>query len=208
MTMRARWGLAVILALTGRAAAAAPGFSFGPTALTVHGITPGGHAVLFSVAWENGDGPQLVRRESVLPDSDEDGQVHKDLGKDIPEKSVWFAVDLENGERTVVLPAGSPLREVPFLPQVIANSRDRLEMQRTFIQLVLVRPRVGAWGGRVRDGRKSDPDARPDGAVEVLLSSLWALGDSPSAPRTLEAGDILLIVDPDRDEFMAYQLGR
>jgi hypothetical protein len=200
--------VALTLGLAVPAAAASPEIIFKRTALTVGGLTPGGKAVLFSVAWDSEGGvPQLVRRESLLPDNDGDGQVHKDLGRGIPDRSVWFAVDLASGRYTVGWPFRHPLDEAPFV-QRVADRGDRLEFQRTFVQLVLVRPGVGAWGGRVRDGRSSDPDATANGTVQVLLSRMWPLGESLPAPQTMATGDILLIVDPDRGEYMAHQLRR
>ena len=200
---------ALLCAGFGPAAAASPGIVFERTSLTVSGLTPGGNAVLFSVAWDSEDGaPQLVRRESMLPDSNGDGQVQKDLGKGIPQRSVWFAVDLESGQYTIALPGRYALDEAPFPPRLGADGSSHLDFHRTFIQAVLVRPGVGAWGARVRDGRSSDPDAMRNRFVRVHLNRMWPLGDSPPAPQAMEAGDVLLIVDPDRGEYMAHRLRR
>lgn len=200
--------LAAALLGDGRAEAA-PVISFEQTALTISGLTPGGRAVLFSVAWDSEKGAaQLVRRESVLPDNDGDGQVRKDLGKAVPERSVWFAVDLDSGRYTVALPGRYVLDEVVFPSRFGADDGGRLDFHRTFIQAVLVRPKVGAWGARARDGQPSDPDGTANRLIQVRLNRMWSLGDSPPAPQVLEDGDIFLIVDPDQGEYMAHQVRR
>jgi hypothetical protein len=209
--------MALAIALAGRAvtapaerAAAAPIILFEETAVTLKGLTPEGLVVLFSIAWESEKGvSQLVRRESLLPDSNGDGEVRKDLGKPIPDKSIWFAVDLTSGElgiRQPRQPHAAWFAKSPFPVWSLPFTLDHLELRRDFVQLVVVRPRVGAWGGRVRDGFASDPDGKRNGIVPVRLDRLWALGDSPPPPQVLAAGDLLLIVDPTRGQYMTFRL--
>jgi hypothetical protein len=208
--------MALAMALAGRAAVALPGRAvaapslvFEETAVTVKGLTPEGHAVLFGISWEKENGvAQLVRRESLLPDNNGDGEVRKDLGKRIPPKSVWFAVDLESGELAVRQPHAAVLTKAPFPVWSLPFPVDHLELRRNFVQLVIVRPGVGAWGGRVRDGFASDPDGKRNGIVQVRLDRLWALGDSPPAPKVLAAGDLLLIVDPSWAQYMTFRMHR
>ena len=201
------WWTAVALALVARAAAAEPDLVFEQTAVTVKGLTPAGQAVLFSISWVSEKGvEQLVRRESLLPDSNEDGEVRKDLGQKIPRKSIWFAVDLESGGLAVRQPRSFLLAKAPFPVWSLPPSLDHFELRRDFVQLVLVRPRVGAWGGRVRDGFASDPDGERNGIVQVQLDRFWPLGDSPLTPKALAPGDLLLLVDPLREQYMTFRL--
>lgn len=210
------WGMALAMALAARATAAAtgsavaaPSLVFEKTAVTVKGLTSEGLAVLFSIAWESEKGAlQLVRRESLLPDSNGDGEVRKDLGKPIPPRSIWFAVDLMSGELVVRQPQARVLDKARFPAWSLPFNLDHLELRRDFVQLVLVRPRVGAWGGRVHDGFDSDPDGKRNGIVQVRLDRLWALGDSPPPPQVLAAGDLLLIVDPTLTQYMTFRLPR
>jgi hypothetical protein len=202
------WGTVLAVALAGRASAV-PSLVFEKTAVTVKGLTPEGQAVLFSISWDTENGvDQLVRGESLLPDSNGDGEVRKDLGKRIPGKSIWFAVDLESGELTVRQPHAAWFDKSPFPVWSLPFPLDHLELRRDFVQLVVVRRQVGAWGGRIRDGFESDADGKRNGMVQVRLDRLWSLGDSPPVPKVLEAGDLLLIVDPTRAQYMTYRLRR
>src|SRR4051812_12861939 len=91
-----------------------PAITFDQSSVSVAGVSPKGQAVLFSVAREVAevDVATVVRRSQVLPDDDGDGVVKLDLGRDVPFRSVWVAVDLATGQVAAAAPEGYPLRRV------------------------------------------------------------------------------------------------
>ena len=175
--------LAVGLALLAAPLSAAPPeISFEADAVVARGITSKGQAVWFSVAREiSRRSINVVPRHAVMADEDGDGAVRLELGQEVPLRSVWFAVDLATGETAVATPEGFPLLEMDLPGNAIPAALNRLDLERRFAYLVLVRPGVGAWHLRVGDGGASDEDGEPDGTLRAALSSL-----TPQMPHPID----------------------
>ena len=106
-----------------------PAITFDKSSVSVKGIGAKGQTVLFSVAREvaEDDVATVVRRSQVLPDDDGDGVVTLDLGRDVPLRSIWVAVDLATGQAAAAAPEGYPLRRVSWrgVGLVRGNARSR-----------------------------------------------------------------------------------
>ncbi|MES1244511.1 MAG: hypothetical protein ABUT39_23095 [Acidobacteriota bacterium] len=187
---------------------APPALTFEPRAVVASGLTPGGRMVWFGVAREiERRAARIVPRIGQAADGDRDGKVRLDLGQDVPPRSIWFAVDLETGEAGVAAPEGFPLLETELPGRAIPAALNRLDLDRRLVYLLLVRPGVGAWTLRAGDGGASDEDGEPDGTLRAVLSRFEGLGPSPtSAPGRLSPRDLLLVIDPDRMEFLRFQV--
>lgn len=196
--------LAAALLLAGRAEAA-PTFSFEPTALNVGNLTPGGRTFVFGVVWRTDKGVKVSRHTTFLSDGDGDGQARLDLGSDTPRISVWFAVDFANGQWST---AGAGVRATQFPWQAIPHARDRLVFHCERIYIAVVRPGTGAWILQTSDGAELDGDGDNNGEIRAGLASFSAFGNSPPPPAKLAAGDIVLIIDPERLLYSARVLER
>lgn len=190
-------------------AAAPPGISFEPDAVMVRGISPKGQTVWFSVAREiSRRSTNVVPRHAIVTDEDGDGTVRLELGQEVPLRSIWFAVDLATGETTVAVPEGFPLLEMELPGDAIPAALNRLDLERRFAYLLLVRPGVGAWQLRVGDGGASDEDGEPDGTLRAALSSLTpVLEGGPPPPERFSPRDVLLVIDPERMESTTVRIG-
>ena len=191
------------------AAAAPPEITFEPDAVVARGISPKGQAVWFSVAREiSRQATNVVPRQEILTDEDGDGTVRLELGREVPLRSIWFAVDLATGETGVATPEGFPLLEVDLPGEAIPAALNGLELRRRFAYLLLVRPGVGAWQLRVGDGGESDEDGEPDGTLRAALSSLAPLEEGgPPPPERFSPKDVLLVIDPERMESASVRIG-
>ncbi len=184
-----------------------PKIVFEPRAIKIEDLQPGDKVVLFSVAREITDSvTRVVRRDELLTDDDADGAVVFDLERDVPTKSVWFAVNLTSGKLAVAAPEGTPFEEVALTPRAIRAALDGLDLDSVLLHMVLVRPGAGAWGMRVGDGGASDEDGEQDGTVRAALADLRSIADSPAAPTAFSPKDVLLIVDPERLKYVAVSL--
>ena len=191
------------------AAAAPPVLTFEPQAVIASGITPKGRVVWFSVAREiSRRAATIVPRIELAVDDDGDGKVRLDLAREVPRRSIWFAVDLETGEAGVAAPEEFGLQEAELPARAIPAALNRLDLERRFVYAVLVRPGVGAWMLRAGDGGASDEDGEADGTLRATLSRFTGLGPSPLPPPTrVSARDLLLVIDPNRMDFMRFQVG-
>jgi hypothetical protein len=191
---------------------AAPAITFQKTAVTVAGVSPHGKAVLFGEAREiaEDDVATLVRRSQVLTDDDGDGTVNFDLGRDVPFRSVWVAVDLATGQVAAAAPEGYPLRRVDWHGVGIVRGNghsDRVEDARTFAEVLLVRPGAGAWQLTLGDGSEGDDDGVADGKIAAALDHMTAVAGTDPPPTRFDPKDVVVLIDPNRMELTIVQAG-
>ncbi len=197
------------LALAGlalpRAASAVPSLLFAPSTVTAAGVTPSGCTVFFSVSHEPVPWMRrTVTRVEPMVDGDGDGEVAVAPDPTVADLSVWAAVDVENGARTVGAPAGFDLVEVAVDGAAMTAAPGALVDDRPDLELVVIRPGVAAWRGRAFDGAAGDVGAAGDGAVTVRLSDLtrfWptlGFGGKEIVLEWLLAGDVVVGIDPVR----------
>lgn len=190
-------------------AAASLAVTLEPRAAVASGMTPKGRMIWFSVAREiSRRAATVVPRILLATDDDGDGKVRLELGKDVPLQSIWFAVDLETGQAAVTAPEGFDLQEAAFPARAIPAALNGLDLDRRFVYAVLIRPGAGAWVLRAGDGGASDDDGEPDGTLRARLASFKGLGAAAQAPPTrVVARDLLLVIDPNRMDFLRFQVG-
>ena len=201
--------VALVLVAAPLSAATPPEILFEPDAVVGQGITPKGQAVWFGVARQiSRRSIDVVPRHAIAADDDGDGAVRLELGQEVPLRSIWFAVDLATGVATVATPEGFPLLEMALPGNAIPSVLNRLDLERRFAYLLLVRPGVGAWQLRIGDGGEADEDGQPDGTLRAALSSLAPVQEGgPPAPERFSPRDVLLVIDPDRMESAIVRIG-
>lgn len=172
----------------------------------VTGASAGGEVAFLSV-WREVNaqgGTEVTLLDKSLRDDDGDGQVSfsvADLERQIPELSVWIAVDVVTGEAAVATPGR-------FEPQMAearfpgASGRVELEVSRPVA--LWVRPGVGAFLAHVRDGEGRDRDRAANGRVALGPADFTrppgrpdqarAPGSRPGPPA-FSAGDVVVGVD-------------
>jgi hypothetical protein len=203
----------LLLGFAALPAGAQPTIGFEENAVVASGVTPGGSVVWFGIARERpGRITQVVRRDTVLPDSDGDGVVRLDLGRRVATESIWAAVDLGSGAFVVATPEGMPRREVALPGNSFRHSPrgavEALQDAREFLEILVVRPGEGAWSLSVGDGGDSDADLQPNGSIRAALASMHPIQSSKAAPDQLLPGDVVVVVDPRQMEFYTTTLGK
>jgi len=203
----------------GRVASAAPeiDLSFEDLAVVASDLTPGGDAVFFSVARiPRGYLNQVVRFRSIElvdPFGEARFSPETDDGT-VPLKSVWAVVDLASGAYGVGAPPRFKLREVAFpgrgfevgAPGLVNRLRHRF----SFVDMLLVRPGVGAWWLRAHDVGPHDRDGADDDVSTTALEDMEplgsALGQAPPPPDRFGQDDVLVVIDPRTLRFYATRL--
>ena len=138
--------LVCLLLLALPVAAAEPAeISFEKEAVVASGLTAKGKAVWFSLAREiSRNATTIVPRIEIRSDDDGDGEVRLELDREVPRKSIWFAVDLTTGEMAVATPGSFPRIDKDLPARAIPAALNRLELDRQFAYVVVIRPGVGA----------------------------------------------------------------
>ena len=206
--------LAVLLALaaSGRAAAAPLRIVLGATGVSVSGVTAKGRAVVFGITREvaDDDVTTIQPHLEVLSDDDGDGVVSEDLGQPMPRRAMWVAVDLASGDFAAAAPPAFRLHNVNWHGHGIesrADGRDQVEDVRSFAEVLVVRPGVGAWTLRLGDGSPADADGKANGRIAAALDRMAPLAGSPAPPSRFAAGDTVLLFDPNAMEMTLVRVG-
>lgn len=144
--------------------------------IRVSGANAGGTVVLVGIAREPLAGAARVESwVRTLTDDDGDGSVVLEIGREVPVKSAWSAIDLASGNAGVAVAEGLALEIVR--PGVAGFELDPttqapvIRLDRKTIQFLLVRPGVGAWALKAYDGGAGDlgnsEEGIPDGWLRV-----------------------------------------
>jgi hypothetical protein len=204
--------LLVVLAVSPAADAATPTVRFDARSVALTGLTPSGNVAWTSVSREPRGFSTLVASRSGVATADALGEATIELDGEVATASVWVVVDLGEGGFTVAAPEGTSFREIGFDGRsVVANPQgklNRLVHARPYVELFLARPGVGAWAMTAGEGAEGDDDGEQDGSLHTRLASMEPLAASPSPPDGLEAGDVLVMVDPRTLEYYAVELRR
>jgi hypothetical protein len=212
------WQVAIVLALSLTAAGAAPlpaelSVAVEGAAVVVSGLAPGGQvALLGAQRTDFAYHSRTETRRSLETDADQDGVVRREFEQAVPWKSVWLAVALGTGAWAAAVPAGFPQAEFPLAAsQVTAEpggASERLHLAERRVEVLHLRPGVGAWAGSAVEGGRGDADGESDGELEVDLAGLAALAEpGPPAPGSLAPGDVVVVVNPEWLSFGVLSVG-
>lgn len=165
-------------------------------------VTPGASTAWFAISHEVGaDGLRVRNGAYIVADDDRDGVVRTPLTKGVPQTSFWMVVDMDSGEYAIESPGGGIAGHRRALPPSALKSKDKgakagLQHLLPRMTVLVVRPGVGAWFGRIDDGSRDDSDGVADGNVTSLIDQLKAVGSAPPAPDDFERGDVVAFVEP------------
>lgn len=196
------WGWAAAAVLWALPVGAAPfRVTLETDAVVISGVTPKGQVVLFGVTREIGedDFPTVRRHLEMLTDEDGDGAIRFPIQPEVPVRSLWAVADLASGDHDEVAPEKFRLRRVNWRGRGLErrqDGKDAVEDQRTLLELLVVRPKVGAWILRVGDGDPSDTDGVINGRLEGVLEQMRPMTGSPSPPSVFQQDDLVLAIDP------------
>ena len=182
--------------------AGAPGLSVTTTGteIQVVGASPGGQVVLVGVQREPIPGASSIATWArAIADDDADGSVGLDLERPVAIKSAWAAIDMATGDVATATGPG-------FVPKIVRLGADSLEVdpetgeirirfESEVLQIVLIRPTVGAWATRAYDGGNGDADGAQDFSLHFETTSLRPLLPEFGDFANLQDGDKIGAVD-------------
>jgi len=202
--------LAMLFASTVLVGAPPPAVKISDSTVIATGITPVGQVGWFAFARERTDWvTRVLHWENLSATADSTGQAVLDLGRSVPVKSIFVAVDMTTGAFAASSPPEYPwASQVDFPNAGLAFASDKasvisLRDSHDELEVLVVRPRVGAWRSTVR--HDEGPETEEPGVV-VNFASLAPWGSAPPSPGALRAGDLIVAIDPNRFEYFAQQL--
>ena len=146
-------------------------------------IFGGGHRLADTVTYSQ-------THAAVLVDTDEDGEIIFDGQQKLPEVGVFLVVEIATGLIAIASPGQEPrLAEFPPTSFDPGETPEQIFVTTGRSRLMLVRPGVGAW-------QLQNLEQDELGAASVPAMLMDGLGESPAAPSTFQAGDLLALYDP------------
>jgi hypothetical protein len=179
---------------------APPVLVFGINTVSVTGVTPGADVYLFGMAREGmGYYNHIFPRELILHDSAKTGRVDYALGRSVPLRSIWFAVDLTSGLPVAGIPRGYAAALVAIDGRHLKRDANgdiaRLAYPGALVEMILVRPGDGVWGATIGLHSASDEgseDRDVDGSVSKFAQRV---GTTAVAPAKLKNGDVVFLMN-------------
>ncbi|MEM9292278.1 MAG: hypothetical protein AAGD01_11405 [Acidobacteriota bacterium] len=176
--------------------------------VSVTGATADGEVVLLAVERVRHLYWSEVRRGDYRELADSSGDVLLTPIDGVAWASVWVAVDLATGDSVVATPAGYPLRQLSAGTAAASVSGTSVNLTVAAAEVVIVRPGVGRWIARLRDGGGGDSGVAHDGSIQLALVDLAsAPQESTPLPTGFSAGDLVVGIDPQRLEVFIQEVG-
>jgi hypothetical protein len=201
----------LVLGLVALPARAQPKISFEENAIVARGLSPGGPVTWLGVARERTDWTSRVTLwQDAWSLADASGQATLDLRRPVPVKAIFIAVDMTTGAVAASSPPAYPWSsEVPFPAAGLTFAADKVSVatlrdSHPELEVLVVRPQVGAWRATVRH---DDAEHDPTPGVLVTFSDLSPWGPAPPSPGHLRPGDVIVAINPNTIEWFARQLG-
>ena len=204
-----------IAALTALPALASPGLTFGDRSVTVDGVTPGGDVAFFAIAKEGSQSvpkiPLKTRHAVVLRDSDRDGKVVFERTRELPVLAIWIAVDIDSGQWAA---AGSPGFDAETIPlQELAKHDNAGQLKKLSadvpeMDVLLVRPREGAWQISVAKTSKLDENGRDERPLRLDVGEMIPLSGSQPKLNSIHNGDVVALIEPFSMRYAVVEVGK
>lgn len=198
------WVLSLSLALSAEGQFTA---AISERTVTARGLTPGGGAVFFSVAHEPHLAYYTIRRVAeYVEDADGDGIVSYTAAEPIPYAMVWLVIDVDGGVIAAATLDDS-VRERSTQERLTVPKKDiagewaQLTSERSWLEMVVVRPKKLAWELTVMRGGAADVDKRGEQVFDTPLALFRPLSPGATALKHLKKGDLVVAIDPERLEY-------
>jgi hypothetical protein len=179
-------------------------------AVAVSNATPGGNVVLFASGLDGSFGVLSQRRLAQNLPADAAGSLVYKPKRPLPYRTICVAVDVETGRMALGGAADYEIQVRPFPVETLKHESDGVsglagaEIPRA--DLLVVRPKGGAWRLAASEGDSGDDDRQHDGKLALDFSTAVSIGAEVPAPKRLKNKDVVVLIDSARLEVFTTEI--
>ena len=188
---------------------------FSDKAISVSGLTPGEPAVLFGIARVAEGRPLAIHVErwtEIATDDDRDGVVRVEFAKGVPRQGIWAAVAMNSGAWAMLPTPGYEPARISFSQDLLKNDNagqlKKIEWPTYEMELLVVRPREGAWRLYAAKFGSFDDDRANKSALRIDVNSLVTIGNASARVNHIKNGDVIVVIDPDWMRYGLLEVGK
>jgi hypothetical protein len=205
--------LSVGFSQSARAAApsSAPGISFEGQSISVWNVPAGHQVILFGVSRQPLGTAAVTLKRVLIQTAGAGGKATFTFKSNVSRASIFAAVDYETGAYTVATPWNYPLRLTLIPTKTLkkhGNAFDQLDLDRSEIDILCVRPKKGAWRVFLLDGSATDRDGKADDHIAIDALQFAKVDPSSDDIKDFHEHDVVIIIDSMRMDVMATEVGK
>ncbi len=207
--------LALLLSPIESSAADAPPLQIavGTASVRVTNATAGGDVILFSSSLDSKRGLLWQYTEARSVAADGTGSLAFAPPWRVRFRSIWIAIDVASGRYAVGGPIGYDVAILPFPTQLLKKDADGVlglfGAQILSADMVVVRPKEGAWRATAIEANTGDADREKDGRLSfAIVDAIPIPGTKTSPPRRLKNGDVIAVTDTGVMQTFITEIGK
>jgi hypothetical protein len=180
--------------------------------IAVTNATPRGNVVLFASGLDGSFGVLSQRRLAQNVAADAAGTLVYKPKRALPYRTICVAVDVETGRMALGGAADYEIQVRPFPTETLRHDADGVsglagaEIPRA--DLLVVRPKGGAWRLAASEGASGDDDKQHDGKLSLDFSTAVSIGAEVPAPKRLKNKDVVVLIDSARLEVFTTEVAQ
>jgi hypothetical protein len=182
----------------------------GDGTFTITNATPGGSVVLFASGIDGSRGVLRQRKLATSVAASAAGTLEYKPERPLPYRTILVAVDVESGRIAIGGPPDYEVQVRPFPTETLRRDSDGVsgvadaEIPRA--EVLVVRPKTGAWQLTAAEGASGDKDQRHDGRLALDFESAKAITGNTAAPKRLKQKDVVVVIDSARLEVFTTEI--
>jgi hypothetical protein len=192
-----RWVSFIFLSWLGLSSAwaAGPEVTFDADGVKVAGVPSGSRVAWLAVVREPVDRHVAVRVKFGVEVATPMGQIAVRAKGADTSRSVWLITDIETGSATHSVAPGY-FRSERAMEVEARPGESAIAVVSPQAKVLYVRPRKGVWMSSAYDAGLNDANGTADGRIVIDLATLVGVQGNPHPPAVVEAGDVILVLDP------------
>jgi hypothetical protein len=178
--------------------------------IAVSNATPGGNVVLFASGLDGSRGVLRQRRLAQAVVANGAGAIAYQPRVAFPYRTIFVAVDVETGRIAIAGPPDYEVQVRPFPTERLDRETDGVsgisDADIARADLLVIRPKGGAWRLSAAEGASGDVDKQHDGKLALDFSTATAVIPGIAAPSRLKNKDVVVLIDSAQLEIFTTEI--